>query len=221
MIGATGEDYLKVIYKLGLSFELVTPSMVAEQLEVSPAAVTKMIQRLQDKNVLRYSRKKGLVLTAAGEKIALEVLRHHRLIEMFLMEALGYSWDQVHDEAEKLEHVISEEFETRIDDYLGNPTHDPHGAPIPTKDGKIETIVYPSMADMEAGQIGYVRQVNNDNSELLKYVGNMGIYPGVKIELIRKEPFGGLYYVNIDGQEQILGRELLHYIFVSIEEGES
>ena len=159
MIGQTGEDYLKRIYGLSLRHEIVTSSLIAEQLKVSAAAVTKMTKRLRELQLLTQDRSQGLRLTPAGRKIALEVIRHHRLIELYLCEALGYTWDQVHEEADRLEHVISERFAEKIDALLGHPTHDPHGAPIPDKNGEIEDVRYPSLDTLEPGQEATIQQV--------------------------------------------------------------
>ena len=134
VISQAMEDYLKAIYELSRGEERVSTSRVAERLECTPASVTNMLQKLSSLNLVEYARYRGVKLTSAGTKVALEVLRHHRLIELYLSEVLGYSWDKVHAEADRLEHVISEEFEDRIDEALGFPAKDPHGDPIPTKD---------------------------------------------------------------------------------------
>src|SRR5436190_209171 len=148
MIGIAAQDYLKAIYKL--QDDALTPSLLAERLGVSGAAVTKMVRRLVELRLVRYQPRQALQLTPAGEKVALEVIRHHRLLEAYLAEALGYSWDQVDAEAERLEHAISEEFETRIAETLGNPTRDPHGDPIPTREGEMDDVRHRSLAETPA-----------------------------------------------------------------------
>lgn len=215
MLGPAAQDYLKAICKLLLAEERVTPSMLAERLEVSPAAVTKMLRRLQELKLVNYSRSQELALTPAGEKIALEVIRHHRLLEAYLMEALGYTWDQVDAEAEKLEHVISEEFEDRIDEFLGFPTHDPHGDPIPTKEGQVDNQRHGTLAELEPGQSGVIRRVTDGDPEMLRYMGRLGLYPSTLVEMLHKEPFGGPLRVRVSDTEHAIGRELAGNIFVS------
>lgn len=216
MIGQSGEDYLKLIYKLGIEHGVVSQIMISEQLEVSPAAVTKMGKRLQELNLLSYTRSGGFCLTPEGEKIALEVIRHHRLIELYLMEALGYSWDEVHEEAEILEHVISEAFEEKIDAFLGYPTHDPHGDPIPSKNGEIDHIDYPTLDQLPLGERALVRRVGNHDADMLKFMGEIGLYPGTEVELLEREPYGGSIHLRIEGEERSIGRELAENVFVSI-----
>jgi DtxR family Mn-dependent transcriptional regulator len=220
MVGAAVQDYLKVIYKLTLSELRCTPSLVAERMGVSPAAVTKMLKRLQELNLAEYSRNQEIALTPAGEKIALEMIRHHRLIELYLMEALGYTWDQVDGEAEKLEHVISEEFEDRIDQFLGFPTHDPHGDPIPTKEGHLETVRHATLAELEPGKAAVVRRVTDGNPALLRYLAELGLRPETRVEMLQAEPFGGPLRLRVSGTERAVGRELAGNVFVSPEEDE-
>jgi DtxR family Mn-dependent transcriptional regulator len=210
------EDYVKAIYKLSLDNKRVTPSLVAEHLGVSSAAVTKMVKKLQELKLVRYIRPKGLSLSPAGEKIALEVIRHHRLLELYLTEALGYSWDEVHQEAEKLEHVISENFEERIEKLLGYPTHDPHGSPIPTRDGRVETRDLEVLAELGPGDKGVIRQVSDGDAEMLAFLGELGMYPGTQIEMLGKEPFGGPLRIKVSGKDHAIGSQLAENVFVSI-----
>ena len=202
MHGAAVQDYLKVICKFSLAGERCTPSVVAERMAVSPAAVTKMLRRL----------------TEAGEKIALETIRHHRLLELYLMEALGYTWDQVDSEAEKLEHVISEEFEEKIDRFLGFPTHDPHGDPIPTKDGVVESIKHAALAELEPGTRAVVRRVTDGDPDMLRYLGRLGLYPDAPVEVLGREPYGGSIHLRVSGDEKSIGRELAAHVFVAAKE---
>lgn len=215
MLGVAAQDYLKTIYKLTLLEERVTPSMLAERLEVSAAAVTKMLRRLQEMKLVNYTRSQELALTPGGEKIALEVIRHHRLLEAYLIEALGYTWDQVDAEAEKLEHVISEEFEDRIDEFLGYPTHDPHGDPIPTKEGHVDKTRHSTLAELEPGEQAVIRRVSDGDPEMLRYMARLGLYPSTPVEMIEKAPYGGPLRVRISDAEQAIGRELAGNIFVS------
>jgi DtxR family Mn-dependent transcriptional regulator len=214
-VGPAIQDYLKAIYKLSLGGSRVAPAVVANRLGISPAAVTKMIKRLQELNLVRYTRSQELALTSAGEKIALEMIRHHRLLETYLKEALGYSWDQLDQEAEKLEHAISEEFEERIDVLLGRPTHDPHGDPIPTKDGRIDHVRHGTLSAMEPGQMGTVRRVTDGDPAMLRYLGQVGLYPHAPVEMVGKDPFDGPLRVRISGEEHAIGRVLGDNVFVS------
>ncbi|MCC2667766.1 MAG: iron (metal) dependent repressor, DtxR family [Armatimonadetes bacterium] len=221
MVGAAVQDYLKVIYKLTLSELRCTPSVVAERMSVSPAAVTKMVKRLQELNLVTYSRNQEIELTPAGEKIALEMIRHHRLLELYLMEALGYTWDQVDVEAEKLEHVISEEFEDRIDAFLGHPTHDPHGDPIPTKEGYLELVRHERLTSLEPGQCAVIRRVTDGDPAMLRYLGGLGLYPDTAVEMLGREPYGGSLRVRVSGEERHVGQELADNVFVSREDTKS
>jgi DtxR family transcriptional regulator, Mn-dependent transcriptional regulator len=215
MVGAAVQDYLKVIYKLIASGQRCSPSVVAERMGVSPAAVTKMVKRLQELNLVTYERSQEFALTPAGQKIALEMIRHHRLLELYLTEALGYTWDQVDEEAEKLEHVISEEFEDRIDEFLGYPTHDPHGDPIPTRDGRIDETRHGTLGELAPGESAVVRRVTDGDPAMLRYLGELGLYPDTPVEMVAREPYGGPLRVRISGEERAIGQELADNVFVS------
>jgi DtxR family Mn-dependent transcriptional regulator len=218
MVGAAVQDYLKRIYKLSEHEQRCTPSLLAERLGVSAPAVTKMMKRLQELNLVSYARSEEIRLTEAGEKIALETIRHHRLLELYLMEALGYTWDQVDSEAEKLEHVISEEFEEKIDRFLGFPTHDPHGDPIPTKDGVVESIKHAALAELEPGTRAVVRRVTDGDPDMLRYLGRLGLYPDAPVEVLGREPYGGSIHLRVSGDEKSIGRELAAHVFVAAKE---
>ncbi len=213
-MGSAIEDYLKTIYKLSLKHDRVMPKLVAERQGVTLAAVSKMVKRLVKQNLVRYDRSDGLQLSPPGRQVALEIIRHHRLIELYLHEALGYSWDRVDEEAERLEHVISEEFEDKIDKLLGYPTHDPHGAPIPTKDGRIENDRHPSLGSLAPGQSSVVRRVNDGDPEMLRYLAGCGLFPGEKVQVIAIEPYGGPIHLLVSGKEHFIGRELAENVFV-------
>jgi DtxR family transcriptional regulator, Mn-dependent transcriptional regulator len=215
MLGAAVQDYVKIIYKLSHSEQRCTPSLVAGRAGVSPAAVTKMLKRLQELKLVLYTRSQEIQLTPSGEKVALEIIRHHRLLEAYLTEALGYTWDQVDHEADRLEHVISEEFEDKIDELLGFPTRDPHGDPIPTKDGRLDHVLHGTLGEMVPGEAGVVRRVTDKDPEMLRYMGVLGLYPDTAIEMVSKEPYGGPLRVRIRGAVHAIGRELAENIFVS------
>lgn len=215
-VGSAIQDYLKVIYKITLSGSRCSPSVLAERMGVSPAAVTKMTRRLQDLNLLSYTRRQEMALTPSGEKVALEVIRHHRLLEAYLIEALGFTWDQVDGEAERLEHVISEEFEERIDAFLGHPTRDPHGDPIPTRDGRVDVDDHARLAEMEPGQQGTVRRVTDRDPAALRLLGSLGLFPDADVTMLAKEPYGGSLRLRVRDAECSIGRELAEQVFVAV-----
>lgn len=214
MISRAMEDYLKAIYQSPTEGDKVSTSSLAQKMDCSAASVTNMLQKLSDLKLVLYEPYQGVTLTAAGEKIALEVVRHHRLIELYLSEVLGYSWDKVHAEAEKLEHVISEEFEEKIDQALGHPTTDPHGDPIPTKDGQIASQRFRSLWEASGGEKLTVRRVSDSDPEVLRHLATLGIFPDVEISVVRKAPFNGPIHVEINEIEHSLSEELARQIFV-------
>ncbi len=215
MITRAVEDYLKAIYKLQGPGKPVSTATLAEKLGVAQASVTGMIKKLAGMKLARYTPYYGVALTREGEKVALEIIRHHRLLELYLAEAMGYTWDKVHEEAERLEHVISEEFEERMDELLGRPTHDPHGAPIPTKEGEIEDSPTQTLAEVDTGASIVIKRVSDRNPEKLRYLANLGLYPSVRLKVIDKAPFGGPICVRVGDKESYLGRELAGEILVA------
>ena len=215
MITQAIQDYLKIIFKLANNDKAVSTNAIAEKLQISQASVTGMIKKLSDLKLTTHRPYYGVELTQTGRKIALEIIRHHRLLELYLAEALGYSWDQVHDEAEKLEHVISEEFEDKMAKILGNPKADPHGAPIPSKDGLIEERTLECLSVIDAGQKVQVKQVSDKDPEMLRYLGDIGIFPDVMIDVMEKAPFGGPLLIKVAGKEYNLGERLTDNILVS------
>jgi DtxR family Mn-dependent transcriptional regulator len=180
-----------------------------------------MVKRLRARRLVRYGRVPGIVLTDEGRAVALEIVRHHRLLEAYLHQVLGYSWDEVDREAEILEHVISEDFEDRIDRLLGHPTHDPHGSPIPTKDGRVEDVALPSLADLAAGQSGVVRRVWGRDPEMLRYLEQLGIGLDVRVALVERAPFGGPLKVRVGTVEHVIGEGLARAIFIARDGKES
>ncbi len=215
MITQAVQDYLKIIFKLANNGKAVSTNAIAEKLQISQASVTGMIKKLSDLKLTTHRPYYGVELTQSGRKIALEIIRHHRLLELYLAEALGYSWDQVHDEAEKLEHVISEEFEDKMAKILGNPKADPHGAPIPSKDGLIEERTLECLSVIDAGQKVQVKEVSDKDPEMLRYLGDIGIFPDVMIDVMEKAPFGGPLLIKVAGKEYNLGERLTDNILVS------
>jgi DtxR family Mn-dependent transcriptional regulator len=211
------EDYLKAIYLVQQHTETVTTSLLAEQLGgLRPGSVTGMIKKLADMGLVTHTRYYGVELTQPGERVALEVIRHHRLIELFLVQALGYSWDEVHDDADQLEHVISEKMEARIAARLGHPTIDPHGDPIPTIEGVMPNTPGVSIADLPIAATGQVVRVGEQQAERLRYLADLGLIPGALVQIIASAPFEGPVSVQVNGAIHALDRRLARTIFVEV-----
>lgn len=209
------EDYLKTIYTLEAEGNKATTTKIAESLEVSSASATNMVKRLAKMGLVDYQSYKGASLTKSGKKIALEIIRHHRLLELYLLEVLGYSWDEVHEEAEKLEHHISEQFEDKIAELLDHPTHDPHGDPIPTKEGIMPANEVESLVDAVVNQEYIVSRVKDQDPELLRYLQEIGLLPGTKINIKEKGPFKGPITLLIEEDEQVIGHDVARNIFIA------
>ena len=208
------EDYLKAIYDLQRQHGKVATTALARRLKLAPASATGMIKKLAGMNLITYEKYQGARLTGSGRRIALEVIRHHRLIELFLSEALGVPWDRVHEEAEKWEHVLSEDMEERIDKLLGFPTHDPHGAPIPDREGKMASRSDLALADLAAGDQASVSEVDDHNAEMLRYLGTMGLYPRTGFRVVEVAPFDGPITIEIQGAEFTIGRKVAGHVYV-------
>lgn len=208
------EDYLKAIYILETEGNGATTTNIAETLNISSASVTNMLKRLSGMNFIEHKSYKGATLTEAGEKIALEILRHHRLLELYLQEVMGYSWDEVHDEAEKLEHHISEQFEDKIAELLDHPTHDPHGDPIPSKDGVVPEMASLALTDAELEVSYIIGRVRDQDPELLRYLEKTGIIPGVKLTILKKDPFEGPVQIRLEQEEKTIGFKIASQIYL-------
>lgn len=208
------EDYLKAIYILEEEGDGASTTNIAETLNISSASVTNMLKRLAGLNLIEHQSYKGATLTEAGKKIALEILRHHRLLELYLKEIMGYSWDQVHEEAENLEHHISEKFEDKIAELLDHPTHDPHGDPIPTKDGIVPEMASLSLCDANLDEQYVIGRVKDQDPELLRYLEKTGVIPGVKLKVLEKTPFEGPIKVLLEDAEKTLGFSVAKEIFL-------
>jgi len=208
------EDYLKAVYRIRDAAPEVTMQSLSEELGVTGPSVTNMIKRLHELRLVRHSPYRGVELTEAGEKIALEVLRHHRLLELYLAESLGFPWDEVHAEAERLEHHVSEKFEELMDSFLGFPTTDPHGDPIPSRDGAIARVSETRLLDVEPGMSATVTRVSDRVPEQLRYLGSLGLFPGVNVRVNEKLPFDGPIRIQIGDVEHIIGRPLAASVHV-------
>jgi len=214
------EDYLKTIYELTRSNQRATTNQIAERMGVTPASVTNMIQKLAetDPPLLDYRKHRGVQLTSEGERMALEIIRHHRLLEMFLHETLGYSWDEVHEEADRLEHVISEEMEERIAISLGNPQHDPHGDPIPSRDLQMPQSSDLTLSQLRPPQKAQVNRVSDTDPDLLRYLSERGIEPAAQLEVLDFSPFDNNLQIRVEGEEEpvVLGAVITSQVFVEV-----
>jgi DtxR family Mn-dependent transcriptional regulator len=208
------ENYLKNIYKLQESEGKVTTSLLSEKLQISPPSVSEMIKKLAEEGSLKYTPYRGVELTEQGRRKALRIIRRHRLWELFLFEVLKYDWDEIDEEAERLEHITSEKLEQRLDAALGFPTHDPHGDVIPSPDGKVVTIQRTTLAAVKPGKSVTVSRVSDDDPEILKYASKLGIALKRKIKVKEKMKFDGSLRVEIAGKEHFISAKLAENIFV-------
>jgi DtxR family Mn-dependent transcriptional regulator len=209
------KDYLKEIYKLQASGERATTTAIARRMGVAPSSVTSMLKKLAVLGLAEHAPYRGVELSEAGTKIALEVIRHHRLLEQYLAETLGLGIDAVHAEADRLEHVISEELEARMDEQLGFPTHDPHGDPIPDAGLNVDRTRLRSLEALVPGEQATVRRIPDGDADLLRYLADLTLLPGRRVTMRRSEPFGGPLTVDVDGSEHAISRELAGQIGVS------
>lgn len=214
------EDYLKVVFELTSRGDRATTTRLAERLEVTPASVTGMVQKLAetDPPLLEYRKHHGVVLTDQGRQVALQTIRHHRLIEMFLHQILGFSWDEVHEEAERLEHVISENMEERIASVLGHPTHDPHGDPIPTRDLEIPPSSGVRLSELRDGQRAIVQRVHDHDPALLRHLYDLGLEPECEVRVLGYSPFDENLELQVAGREDpaVLGPRVTQQVYVDI-----
>ena len=202
------EDYLKAVYRLTEDGGAAPTNRIAEELDVAAPSVSGMVKRLADHGLLEHAPYRGVTLTRSGRRAALRVLRRHRLIEAYLVEFLGYTWDAVHDEAERLEHAVSDELVERIARALGDPAVDPHGDPIPGADGNVETVETTPLADLAEGADVVLERVTGASSEALRWLAGEGLVPGVQLRVMRQPPFGGGVFVRARGKERHVGVEL-------------
>lgn len=202
------EDYLKAIYQLAANGGPVSNSALAQHMGFAPASTTNMVKKLAELNLVTHEPYQGVDLTPLGRQVALEVLRHHRLIELFLHQTLDMSWDRIHDEADRLEHVISEALEDAIAAALGDPTVDPHGDPIPSKEGHVDSTPGILLADAAIDQPMQLIRVLTQDPDRLCYLGSLGLYPDAEIVLRERAPFQGPLLVEINGAPHALAHEM-------------
>jgi DtxR family Mn-dependent transcriptional regulator len=214
------QDYLKNIYELTEHGEVASTTTLAKRLNISAPSVTGMVQKLASSKpaLVEYKKHQGVILTRKGKKAALEVIRHHRLLEAWLVQTLGYSWDEVHEEAERLEHVISEELERRIAAALGNPLRDPHGELIPTADLEMPLEHSTPLSALRPNQKAQVKYVKHADAELLRHLESLGLVPGAQIEIIDYSVFDHNLTVKSDAKTNVLGLNITSKIFIEYSE---
>jgi DtxR family Mn-dependent transcriptional regulator len=210
------EDYLKTIYRLTPAGRPAATSEIAQALDLSPASVSGMIKRLSEQRLLDHAPYRGAQLTEEGRRVALRMIRRHRLIESYLVAALGYSWDTVHDEAERLEHAVSDTLVERMAAAMGHPTSDPHGDPIPGADGSmIEEDVVP-LSELPAGPEFAIRRVRAEDPELLRHLADRGLRPGVMVTIVERQPFNGPITIRLAEVDQVIGAEVAHHLLCAV-----
>lgn len=213
------EDYLKAIYHLSLDGHAATTSRIAQALDLSPPSVSGMVKRLSEQGLLEHEPYKGASLTAEGRRIALRMLRRHRLIETFLVATLGYTWDSVHEEAERLEHAVSDELVERMAQALGHPRFDPHGEPIPTADGRVDELVYVPLADLAEGERVVVRRVDLHQPDRLRYLASLGLVPGAQVAIDARAPFDGPITLTTGSSRHVVGHDIALRVMCSRDAG--
>jgi DtxR family transcriptional regulator, Mn-dependent transcriptional regulator len=212
----TDENLLKEIYTLERDNGHATTSLLADRLGFSPATVTGQLKKLSGLNLIEYSPYQGATLTEAGRAIALEVIRHHRLLETYLASALRIPWDRVHVEAERLEHVISEYLEDRIDELLDHPSVDPHGSPIPSRSGEVDDHDRVRLSELIPETVAEVIEVNDRDPKLLERIGSLGLRPGTRLRVVDVEPIDGLIAVSVEGRRFTIGQTSASQVMVRI-----
>lgn len=208
------EDYIKGIYKLQNKEKPVSTSVLAKYLGIGDGSVTDMLKKLSGKKLVRYEPYQGVTLTEAGRRLAMTMVRRHRIWEMFLVRYLGYAWDEVHDEAERLEHATSDEMERRLDALLGYPSVDPHGDPIPTPDGKIHGTISLPLSEFDNGDRVVILRVSDDHPEILQHASKLGLTLAADLEIRDKTPFDGSMIVRIGRKDRFISRRVAESIFV-------
>lgn len=209
------EDYLKAIYTIALGTGAAATNEIAQRLALAPATVSGMVRRLADQGLLAYERYHGVTLTESGRRAALRTLRRHRVIEAYLSSALGYPWDRVHDEAERLEHAASDELIDRMAATIGEPRVDPHGAPIPTREGSVDETAHLSLAELPVGFAGVVARVKDEDPEMLRYLAELSIRPGRRVAVRARAPFDGPITILAGRREISIGPALAAHVLVA------
>ena len=209
MSSSAVEDYLKTIYTLTEGERAASTSAIAERLGIAAGSVTGMVKRLAEVGLVEHVPYYGARLTERGEQQAVRLIRRHRVLELFLVEVLGYTWDRVHEEADRLEHATTEEMIDRMAHVLGEPANDPHGAPIPARAaGRFVEWHYPTLGELKVGTRGVLRRVEDEDPEALRYLAQLELVPGAEVELLERAPFNGPLKLQVGGRERFLGAEL-------------
>jgi DtxR family Mn-dependent transcriptional regulator len=209
------EDYLKAIYRLSLGGTPAGTTEIAHLLDLAPASVTGMVKRLSEQGLLEHVPYKGVELTATGRRAALRMVRRHRILESYLVAFLDYTWDAVHEEAERLEHAVSDGLIERMATALGNPSVDPPGDPIPAPDGSMVELVYTPLSEVPVGESVELRRVETGQADRLRYFAEHGLVPGASVVVTSRQPFGGPMTVRTGSHEQLLGAELAGVLLCS------
>jgi DtxR family transcriptional regulator, Mn-dependent transcriptional regulator len=214
LLTGQAEDYLKAIYELEGDDAAAGTNDIAARLNIAPASVTGMIQRLARLGLVESERYKGTRLTPSGRAAALQLIRRHRIIESYLVTRLGFGWDDVHEEAERLEHAASDELIARMAEAIGNPTEDPHGAPIPTAEGEVDETKLENINDLKVGRAAVVVRMSDRDPEFLRYLDAMGIRPGAGITVVARAPFDGPITLVVDGEERVVGALVASRVYI-------
>jgi len=209
------EDFLKAVYLLQQEYDRVQTSVLADALNITAPSTTEMAKKLAKANLVVHEPYRGIRLTPAGERVALEIVRNHRLLELFLVQALGYGWDEVHEEAERLEHAISERLAQRIAEYLGNPRYDPHGDPIPGPEGDIYERELTPLSEWPLGVKGRVARLRDQSPEMLRYLAEKSLVIGATVETIKRDPFDGPLTLMVEEQGQMIGLNVAQVVLIT------
>ena len=213
------EDYLKSVFHLTSQGGFATTSDIAAMLDVAPPSVSGMMKRLSETGLIEHVPYRGVQLTPQGRRAALQMIRRHRILESYLTGKLGYDWGDVHVEAERLEHAVSEKLIERMADALGEPRYDPHGAPIPTAAGEIEETELVALANVRVGATVVLRQVGDEQPDRLRYLAEQGLTPGTRLEVVERQPFNGPTTVRLGGETRVVGQELAGLLWCEEVEG--
>lgn len=217
-VNQTIEDYLRSMYRLESRDGKASNAALAKELAISAAAVTEMARRLADGGLLSYQKYQGLKLTKSGREVAVTITRRHRLWEVFLIQHLGFEWDEVHELADKLEHIGSEELVDRLEKFLGFPTHDPHGDPIPNKKGEIPNRPLVPLAQLEPGDTGVVARVSDEFPELLRYASSLGLSIAAEVRVVEKIAFDSSVRISANGRDAVVSEKLANSVFLQLPE---
>lgn len=209
------EDFLKAVYLLQQEYDRVQTSMLAEALGITAPSTTEMAKKLARANLVAHEPYRGIRLTPAGERVALEIVRNHRLLELFLVQALGYSWDEVHAEAERLEHAVSDRLIERIAEYLGDPRYDPHGDPIPRPDGEVTARDLTPLSEWPLNKQGVVARLRDQSPDMLRYLTDKGLVVGAKVRVVGRDPFDEPLHLIAGESEQVIGSHVAQFVLVA------